>query len=221
MLKNSLLALAPVSASSAVMAQNLVDYEITITNITPGQTFTPQLVVTHPNDVQLFEPGAPASEPLEILAEGGDTEPLTFELVDVAYDVQTINGMLPPGGTASIVVSGQPKRGYLSIAAMMIPTNDTFMALNNVKLPKKGSVSFTVPAYDAGTELNDQNCANIPGPRCPGGQGYSPEPGEGFVHIGNGFHDLGQAPEGAPDILSPEIYDWRNSVAYITVRRVN
>lgn len=221
MLKNVLLALVLAGSSSVALAQRFVDYEITITNITPGQTFTPQLVVTHPKNIRIFEPGLPASVSLEILAEGGDTEPLSFDLANEAHDVQTIGGLLPPGGTSSIVVAGQPKWGYVSVAAMMIPTNDTFMALNHVKLPKWGSMSFTVPAYDAGTEHNDQSCANIPGPRCPGGVGYSPEQGEGYVHIGNGFHDLGQAEEGAPDILTPQLYDWRNSVAHITVRRMN
>jgi len=220
MLKNVLLALVLAGSSSVALAQRLVDYEITITNITPGQTFTPQLVVTHPEEIRIFEAGLPASESLEILAEGGDTEPLSNDLFNEAYDVATIGALLPPGETTSIVVAGQPGLGYISIAAMMIPTNDTFMALNRVKLPRRGSMSFTVPAYDAGTEYNDQNCANIPGPRC-GGVGYSAEPGEGYVHIGNGFHDLGQTGEGGSEILAPQMYDWRNSVAIITVRRMN
>jgi hypothetical protein len=221
MLKHSLLAAAVVFTSSTALAQSLADYEVTITNITPGQTFTPQLVVTHPEDVQLFEAGFAASESLEILAEGGDTGPLTQDVANEAYDVQTIGGLLLPGESTSIVVSAQPKRGYLSLAAMMIPTNDSFVALNGVKLPRKGSMSFEAPAYDAGTEINDQSCANMPGPRCPGGEGYNPETGEGYIHIGNGFHELGEALEGEPEILSPQMYDWRNSVAHITVRRMN
>jgi alkaline phosphatase len=40
-------------------------------------------------------------------------------------------------------------------------------------------------------EMNDQSCQHIPGPRC-GGEAVSAESGEGIVHIGNGFHDLGQ-----------------------------
>jgi hypothetical protein len=221
MLKQSLLAATLALFSSIALAQRTVNYEVTITNITPGQTFTPQLVVTHPADVQMFELGAAASASLEILAEGGDTGPLSLDLANVADDVQTIGALLPPGASASIMVSGNPKHSRLSVAAMMIPTNDNFMALNNVELPKKGSASFQVPAYDAGTEINDQSCANIPGPRCPGGVGYTPETGEGYVHIGNGFHELGEAEEGEPEILGPQVYDWRNSVAHITVRRMD
>lgn len=81
-----------------------------------------------------------------------------------------------------------------------------------------------VPAYDAGTEYNDQNCAYIPGPQCGGGgEGYSAGPGEGdegFVHIGNGFHDLGEKDQSGNEILDPKTYDWRNQVARITVRRM-
>jgi len=201
-----------------------VDYEVTITNITPGQTFTPQLVVTHPVNAILFRLGEPASAELEILAESGDTGPLMDALSAVATDITTIPGLLGPGEQASVVVSGNPGRDYLSVAAMLIPTNDTFVAMNRVKLPRSGAIQQLVPAYDAGTEYNDQNCANIPGPQCGGaGQGSSPGPNEtdeGFVHIGNGMHELGDVDELGNTIIDPKTYDWRNSVARITVRRM-
>jgi Spondin_N len=221
MIRQTLLATTLILSSSATIALHAADYEVTITNITRGQTFTPQLVVTHPASIQLFELGGVASESLEILAEGGDTQPLALDLANVADDAQTIDAMLPPGASASIVVSGNPGRSQLSVAAMLIPTNDTFMALNNVPLPRRGSAVFQVPGYDAGTEANDQSCANIPGPRCPGGIGYVPGGGEGYVYIGNGFHELGAAAEGEPEVLGPLVYDWRNSVAQVTVRRMN
>lgn len=199
-----------------------VDYEVTITNITPGQTFTPQLVVTHPGNAIIFRLGEPASPELEMLAESGDTGPLTNALSGVAMDITTIPGLLGPGERASVVVSGNPGRGFVSVAAMMIPTNDSFVAMNRMKLPRSGAVQQMVPAYDAGTEYNDQNCANIPGPTC-GGEGNSPGPNdtdEGFVHIGNGMHELGDEDAQGNQLIDPKTYDWRNSVARITVRRM-
>jgi Spondin_N len=199
-----------------------VDYEVTITNITPGQTFTPQLVVTHPGNAIIFRLGEPASPELEMLAESGDTGPLTNALSGVAMDITTIPGLLGPGEQASVVVSGNPGRGFVSVAAMMIPTNDSFVAMNRMKLPRSGAVQQMVPAYDAGTEYNDQNCANIPGPTC-GGEGNSPGPNdtdEGFVHIGNGMHELGDEDAQGNQLIDPKTYDWRNSVARITVRRM-
>lgn len=225
MFKLAITALTLSLAASAVNAQSNARYQVTITNITPGQSFTPQLVVTHPGDIILFRLGDPASEPLEILAEDGATGPLTEALSGVASDVQTIPGLLGPGEQRSVVVTGNPGRDYISVAAMMIPTNDSFVAMNRVKLPTSGSFMQLVPAYDAGTEYNDQNCANIPGPQCGGaGEGHSPGPNEGdegFVHIGNGMHELGDEDSTGNIILEPKTYDWRNSVARITVRRMN
>jgi len=223
MLKQSLAALGLVLSAGFAAAQSTAQYEVTITNITPGQTFTPQLVATHSGEFILFKLGQPASEELEILAEAGDTGPITEAMAAAAMDIQTIPGLLEPGQKSSVVVTGIPGQGFVSMAAMLIPTNDTFTAMNRIQLPVSGGVMRLLPAYDAGTEYNDQNCAHIPGPRC-GGEAYSPGPNEsdeGFVHIGNGFHDLGSEGADGNEILGPELYDWRNSVARVTVRRMN
>ena len=217
MLKHALAGLILTATATTSFAAN---YEVTITNVTPGQFFTPQMVVTHPRNVHLFILGEPASMELEILAEGGDTAPLTMMFEDSSYDIQTIPGLLGPGESTSITLSGQPGHGYLSFAAMMIPTNDSFVAVDHLRLPHYRTVTKMLPAYDSGTEVNDQNCMNIPGPRC-GGEGYSTEMGEGFVHIGNGFHDLGEMDDANNEILSPTLYDWNNSVAKITIKRLH
>ena len=225
MFKRAVTTLTLTLATGIAVAQPGVRYEVTITNITPGQSFTPQLVVTHPASAILFRLGEPASEPLEILAESGDTQPLTTALEGVATDVTTIPGLLGPGEQVSTEITGNPGRGYISVAAMMSPTNDSFVAMNRVKLPASGAVQQLVPAYDAGTEYNDQSCANIPGPQCGGaGEGHSPGPNdddEGFVHIGNGIHELGDEDNQGNALIDPKSYDWRNSVARITVRRMN
>lgn len=220
--------IALVAASTTAVADNdgYIKYEVTITNITRGQTFTPQLVVTHNRRVQLFKVGTPASEELEILAEDGNTGPLTEVLLADqrnVSDAQTIDGLLAPGQSSTMIVEASRRHQFLSTAAMLIPTNDTFYAADTVRLPRY-SATYTVPAYDAGTEVNDQNCANIPGPRC-GGEGFSPdrpeEGTEGYVYIGNGFHELGRADADDNEILGPLVYDWRNPVAQITVKRLN
>lgn len=201
------------------------NYSVSITNITRAQLFTPQFVATHDGAVHIFSVGKPASEPLAILAESGNTVPLT----EVAHafpanigHVQTIPGLLAPGETATVEIDSSNGDHYLSLVAMLIPTNDTFVALNAVELPEQGSVSYIAQAYDAGTEENDQNCAHIPGPRC-GGEDSSPvsDKDEGFIYISNGFHDLGSADDEGNEILSPGVYDWRNPVAQITITRID
>ena len=69
---------------------------------------------------------------------------------------------------------------------MLLPTNDGVFSLNSVEGPfgssQKEITRYSV-AYDAGSELNSETCATIPGPQCGGnGEGYNPAGGEGFVH---------------------------------------
>jgi hypothetical protein len=208
--------------TSALADRGGQSYQVTITNITQGQTFTPFLLTTHQSSIALFELGSAASAELEQLAEGGATGPLA-DVLDGAGkavgDVAQGDALLEPGQSVTFTLRGDRRDQYLSLAAMLIPTNDTFVALDTVALPGKDSVTYFAQAYDAGTEANDQSCANMPGPRC-GGAGYSPVPGpgdEGFVHVGNGFHELGDVDVDGFEVLGPATYDWRNSVAKITI----
>jgi Spondin_N len=219
------LALALVATGALADDKARAVYEVSITNITKGQTFTPQLIAIHSDSVALFELGAPASDALEVLAEDGGTAPLTEYLNKQGKNVgavTTIGALLPPGATAIAILEAPAKHDYLSAAGMLIPTNDTFFAVNRYPLPQRGSVTVFAQAYDAGTEANDQNCANIPGPRC-GGAGLSAginAGDEGFVHVGNGFHELGAGGGSTGEVLRPFQYDWRNPVAMIRIKRV-
>ena len=190
-------------------------FEVTITNLTRGQAFTPVLVASHKKGVHLFNLGHPASLELEILAEGGNTAPLTALLLSnpLVKDVANSGGLLHPGDSVTVSVETGGRYRYISVASMLIPTNDAFLSLNGIKGPK-GSKTFVLysPAYDAGTEANDELCANIPGPVC-GGEGDNPElSGEGYVHIHAGIHGMGD--------LDANMRDWRNPVAKITIQHV-
>ncbi|MCZ6618870.1 MAG: spondin domain-containing protein [Gammaproteobacteria bacterium] len=199
-------------------------FEVTITNVTRAQAFTPQLVVTHTSEVSIFALGTPASLALEVMAEGGDTSGLTTELLSDPLeisDILTIPGLLLPGESVTVMVEASRHHRQLTVAAMLIPTNDTFFALAGVRLPGKKPKTFSALAYDSGTEANDQNCLNIPGPRC-GGEGHSPGPNdgdEGYVYISNGFHELPEADFG--EVLGPHKYGWLNPVAQVVVSRVD
>ncbi|KZX50334.1 hypothetical protein A3709_11295 [Halioglobus sp. HI00S01] len=151
-------------------------YEVTITNLTQAQSFTPQLVATHRGSAMMFSIGEPASPGLESLAEGGDTSGVVAELGNrVAYST-TIDGLLGPGQsvTTTVMATGQEK--FFSVAAMLLPTNDTFIAVNGARLPTAGKLTYMVPAYSAGTEAKDQDCVNVPGPTCGGEPGSDPAP---------------------------------------------
>jgi hypothetical protein len=211
-----LMAVAMMSASADEPGQDGGrNFEVTITNLTPGISFTPLLVATHSQRITMFRPGQPASDALAVLAEGGNTEPLQTLLTQSgeALDAVATTGLLMPGASVKVRVKARGRFDKLSIAGMLLPTNDGFVGLNSQDLPwDRAPYTVILLGYDAGSELNDERCANIPGPHC-GGVGASPGVGgEGFVHVHNGIHGFAD--------LRPSTYDWRNPVAQVTIRRL-
>jgi hypothetical protein len=198
--------------SLGAQAQEAKTFEVTITNITKEQIFTPLLLATHTGAVSLFTPGQPASDELEMQAEGGNPMPLKG-LLDGdpgVLNTAVAGGLLMPGQSVTVEIRGNGKFNRLSITSMLIPTNDAIVGLRSMKLPSR-SVMAAVPAFDAGTELNDEDCDNIPGPDC-GGEGFNMAGGEGYVYISNGISGVGD--------LASYAYDWRNPVARVVVKHI-
>jgi hypothetical protein len=187
-------------------------YEVTITNITGAQIFAPVALATHKSHFSVFTPGEEASSQLATLAESGNPGPLLGllnSMPDYVLDTNNTGGMLFPGKSVTVSISGSNHYDRLSFAGMLVSSNDAFAGLNSMELPKRMSTTM-VPAYDAGSELNDEDCANIPGPPC-GDMDDSGEAGEGYVYIGNGI---------SGDAGVPSVYDWNNPVASVVVQRV-
>jgi len=207
------LALASLLGTSAAIAAN---YEVTITNVTHGTVFTPILVVSHAPGVKLFKLGQPASDELAALAEGGAVGPLATALGTDSRVVDTADsgGPLLPGESVTVTVEAPHGKGQVSLAAMMLPTNDGFIALNGVKASgNKHSFSYSSPGYDAGSEPNDELCISIPGGGPCAGEGGSPGTGgEDYVHVHSGIHGIGD--------LTPGEHDWKNPAAHIVIKRV-
>jgi len=206
---------AALAVDAQAQGQSPRRYEVSITNITKGQTFTPILVATHRPGVRLFDLGSQASPELEAVAETGDTAPMAAFLdgLPEVNDIQVIAGLLGPGQTASVVVNARGPFRRVSVVSMLIPTNDGFFALNGIEGPNGGEPGVHLsPGYDAGTEVNDETCANIPGPQCGGSGAIDAGTDEdGVVHIN-------AAIQGGGD-LDPKERDWRNPVARIVIRR--
>lgn len=188
------------------------EYEVTITNLTYNQVFSPSLVVSHRSNIALFEEGQPASEGIALMAEAGDVSGIvaSVEGDNRVRGAGVTEGPLLPGQSTTITIPVNGG-GKVSVVSMLVNTNDAFYAVNSVNGPRPGRTRTVFPvAYDAGSEPNDELCANIPGPAC-GGEGASAIDGEGFIHIHRGLHGIG-------DLAASE-YDWRNPVAKVTVRR--
>ena len=193
-------------------------WEVQVTNLTTMQVMTPFLVVSHSHDAMLFTPGMPASSELETLAETGDVMPLKMMLEGMAsvMSVETGMAMTPAGQRATLHINGSGTHRYLSVASMLVPTNDAFVA-TTVELPTMPGASMHYAyAWDAGTEANDESCDSIPGrpmwPECEDASAAaSTAAGEGFITIHNGITGVGDF--GASR-------DWKNPVAMITVTRI-
>jgi hypothetical protein len=213
-------ALAMAMASLTVHAGDSPYFEVTVTNLTRAQQFTPILLASHKASVRLFALGQPASPQLATVAEEGNTAPLAA-LLDAnpgVLDIANSGALLGPGESVTIHVRTRDGFDHLSLASMLIPTNDGFIALNGVAGPAGSrSAMHTSVAYDAGSERNDELCAAIPGPsfvECggPGGGGMPAGGEEGYVHVHAGIHGIGN--------LNEAERDWRNPVARIVIRRV-
>ena len=195
-------------------------YEVTVTNITYNQRFTPLLLATHKPELRFFTLGQPATPELVVLAEEGNVAPLRtlLQASPLVHATAAGSSLLEPGKSISFQIQGNPWRDRLSLAAMLIPTNDAFVSLDAVQLPYPGwpTQTYTARAYDAGSEVNDELCSSIPGPffaECGGsGGGGKVNGGEGFVHVHRGIHGVGNLKAGERD--------WRNPVAEVRVRLV-
>ncbi|MBM4257233.1 MAG: hypothetical protein FJ147_15200 [Deltaproteobacteria bacterium] len=139
------------------------------------------------------------------------------EVKEVIAAASPTNTLIDPGKSWTMTVETTTIFSQLTLVSSLIPTNDAFIAVNGIAGPAGDNVvSLFVPAYDAGSERNDELCASLFGPsitECGGaGGGGHPGGGEGFVHIHNGIHGVGN--------LTPALRDWRNPVARILIRRV-
>lgn len=126
-----LMSVVLLSASGVAAAE---EFQVTVTNLTRGQTFTPILVASHHEDVRLFTLGQPASPELATLAEEGNVAPLSALLLSnpAVLDVQNSGALLAPGASVTVTVQTRGRFDHVSVAAMLIPTNDAFFALNGV-----------------------------------------------------------------------------------------
>ena len=223
----ALVLLAGLAANQAMSAT--IDVEIT--NLTHGNTFTPILVTAHSSGTNLFQVGTSASAELTTMAEGGDISGLNT-LADSINAVSVANpasGFLAPGASTSTGDFDTLTNTQLSITAMILPTNDGFVGLNAWTIPTTpGVYTFTLDAYDAGTEANDEiingggatGVAGIPadptGNNGTGATGVTSSENNTSVHIHRGVLGDYDATGGVSD-LNSSVHRWLNPVARVTV----
>lgn len=201
-------------------------YDVTITNLTTGQPLSPGVLATHTKQASFFHVGDPASEGLRLIAENGDESvavgeltgrPGVFQVVDVNLPTGRVGGPLPPSPTFRIDAAANANR--ISLAVMLICTNDGFTGLDGVALPGGFKpLTYYAAGYDAGTEANDERSASIVdpcfaiGPTTRPADGNARTPTAGVIEHHAGI-------QGGAD-LDPSAHGWQNPVARITVQRV-
>jgi hypothetical protein len=125
----------------------------------------------------------------------------------------------PGANTGSVMISAVANANRLSLAIMLICTNDGFTGLESVKLPGGFQPAvYYADGYDAGTEVNDEASASVVDP-C-GAIGPAGLPADGNARTAEGglvMHHAGI--QGGGD-LSPSDHGWANPVAKITVQRI-
>jgi len=215
--------------AAAPLAQ-AADWDVKITNLTHGNHFTPLLVTAHGDTTDLFEPGQAASANLQAMAECGDISGLSTDVGGA--DADTIEdpngGALAPGASTTAMLTTTQTR--LSLVAMVLPTNDGFVALDSLEVPTAaGTYTYYLNAYDAGTEANNElldtsgcavGMAGIPaapnGDAGTGGTGVSASDTNTTVHIHRGILGDTNATGGASD-LDSTIHRWQNPVAKVEI----
>ncbi|MFT4726857.1 MAG: hypothetical protein ACI9UN_001352 [Granulosicoccus sp.] len=161
------------SVSTAIAAK----YQVTVTNLTSGIHFTPLIASAHAPTASMLTSGSPASAELQAFAEGGNVGPMAELLESLDASVATGDVLLAPGATATLMLSDTGSQGntVLSVAGMLLPTNDGFLGLNSVHLPMASglaSMTWNANGYDAGTEANDE----LAGSGAPGEAGFPAPP---------------------------------------------
>lgn len=205
--------------------------DIEVQNLTQGMYFTPLLIAAHDSDVYLFRVGEEASDPLATLAEGGDISALSAVATGAGAVVSEnpAGGLLAPTAATAINDMDTGDLGFLSFAAMVLPTNDGFVGLDSWPIPSEaGTYTVYLNAYDAGSEANDEivnggGALGVPGiPVNPGANGGMNATGvtstetNSNVHIHRGnLGDTDQA--GGVSDLDSRIHRWLNPVAKVVI----
>jgi len=140
-----------------------------------------------------------------------------FQVVDVNLPTGRVGGPLPASRTFRIDAAANANR--ISLAVMLICTNDGFTGLDGAELPGGFKpVIYHAAGYDAGTEANDERSASIVdpcfviGPTTGPADGNARTPTDGVIAHHPGI-------QGGAE-LDAAAHGWEDPVARITIQRV-
>ena len=201
-------------------------FEIAVTNLTDGQPLTPPIAATHDGGLSAFRSGQQASTGITQLAENGNGAALTAALQGDP-SVSTVGGAAGPvfpGSSVTFTIDAAEGDTFLGWYSMLICTNDGFTGRDNLRLPSQ--VGQTTRArtigYDAGTEINTEDFADIV-PPCPALTGVpSSDPGTGMSNpaLAENGRILPHRGVAGDDDLQVAVHDWKGSVSSVRITRI-
>lgn len=217
----SSLAISVVPAAATDDSAHNYTYEVTVENVSGNQPLTPVVAATHSSSFRLFRRGHEASNGIQQLAENGGVPVLAGELNDNSrVESVAVIGSAPlaPGEAASSFISTDRYHRRLSVASMLICTNDGFAGRSSVRLPSRvgNERTFYARAYDAGTEINTEAYADIV-PPCDG-LGQTGESNDALAEDGVVRRHRGIV--GGVGDLTVADHGWDGPVLKVTVERV-
>lgn len=231
-MKNLLAPLCGAALLSLCTSGFAAQLSVQVSNTTHNIAFTPLLITAHDGQTHLFELGQPASSELQAMAEGGALDGLVTlaESVGAASIVDAAGGPLLAGATATVTEFDTGDNAYLSLVAMLLPTNDGFVGLDSWPIPTEaGTYTVWLNGYDAGTEANSElvsetgGMPGVPGiPDAPlfehgsGGTGMTTEIPNATVHIHPGNIGDDDLEGGKSDVIN-SVYRWLNPVAKLVI----
>ncbi len=202
-----------------------VMFEVSVTNETAGQPFSPMTLVVHQAGQAFWEIGQPVTVALERIAESGNAmfwrDALKAD--SMVYQIKEGKGLILPGQSETFTVELSPavlaNDPRISFAAMLGKTNDGLVLMSGQKLNtlKSGeTASMQLLSYDAGTELNRETAATL---GALGGEGFSAVRDDRVdqltLHPGVVSKDDGLTNSGLTDLEK-----WDNAVAKVDIKRL-
>ncbi len=211
-------------ATEPPATEPMATFSVEVINITNAQPITPLAVIAHHENYSPWQLGSVASVGLERLAESGDPSAFIAEAdasVDVLATASSINGPFGPGAAETVMITAmQASDLEISVTAMLANTNDAFTSLRKVAVGGMAvgdSTTMLARVYDAGTELNTETAATMPGPAA-GGEGFNAirdDTGD-FISVSAG---VVTSDDGLANSALGESHRWLGAAAKVTITR--
>jgi hypothetical protein len=201
---------------SAAIGEQVTEWKITITNLTPSgpgppgsQPFSPPLFVIHSNRADVWSVGDIATHVVAGIAEDANNAPAESALAQLPGVREVFTGEggpIPSGESRTYFVRTVGGFNRLTVLTMLVNTNDAFTGTDALQVRSRVGALRTM-AYDAGSEKNNELTEFIPGPCC--GNPFVRDPEGELIRPHPGILGVGD--------LDPDLYGWTEPVAMIVI----